>query len=820
MPLSVAGPLLGAGFGQVLTSLRETVKDVVRNARQFKRILKRLDSTLDLLAQAVEDIERSNQQRGRAVENTQSLIEEMTKGRELVCNSLQIPWWNLVLIVKYSSKLSKLEEDILRFCQVDLQLYGARTVLETREIVSGIRESMDSTRSMETTRVSCAVREPPDFTVGFDMPMKELKTLLLKEEVQLLLLTAPGGRGKTTLVQMLCQDDQIRGTYKENILFVNVSQTPNVKVIVQNLFDYKYFRPEFLIQSDEDAIEQLPQLLNHIGPNPILLILDDVWLGSESLPEKFKFNIPKYKILVTSRTAFPRFEFTYRLDVLNDVDAITLFCHSASLQDGSSYIPTEEDMKKIARGCGGFPLVLKVIGGSLRRQKEEVWRSRLMKWSDGRSFLSSDAELLACLQKSLEFQYDKDNIEDCFMDLGSFPEDQRIPVAALIDMWVELYELDEDGIHAIANLEELTIRNLASLVMAKKDASEVKSYYNESNYNDDFVTQHDILRELAMHQSSREPIGQRSRLIINISKNSPPKWWTEQKQQLINAHLLSISTDELFSSSWCNIQGSEVEVLVLNFHTKNYTLPEFVEKMDKLKVLIVNNYGFFHSKISNFQLLESLSNLKRIRLEKVSISSFCKTLVPLKSLKKISLCMCNIGKAFENCTIQVSDALPNLTEININYCNDLEELPIGLCDIVHLKKLSIANCHKLFALPEEIGKLVNLEVLRLRSCTDLSELPDSIRSLHKLRILDISDCLSIMKLPKHIGEMCSLKELNMKGCLSLRTQFPESIMDLEQLKLVVCDEERAKLWDPIKEFLPDLEVLVAEKDINLNWLPK
>ena len=120
-----------------------------------------------------------------------------------------------------------------------------------------------------------------------------------------------------------------------------------MKVIVQNLFDYKCFRPEFLIQSDEDAIEQLPQLLNHIGPNPILLILDDVWLGSESLPEKFKFNIPKYKILVTSRTAFPRFEFTYHLDVLNDVDAMTLFCHSVSLQDGSSYIPAEEDIKKV-----------------------------------------------------------------------------------------------------------------------------------------------------------------------------------------------------------------------------------------------------------------------------------------------------------------------------------------------------------------------------------------------------------------------------------------------------------------------------------------
>ena len=42
--------------------------------------------------------------------------------------------------------------------------------------------------------------------------MKKLKTLLLKEEVQLLLLTAPGGCGKTTLVKMLCQDKEIKGT--------------------------------------------------------------------------------------------------------------------------------------------------------------------------------------------------------------------------------------------------------------------------------------------------------------------------------------------------------------------------------------------------------------------------------------------------------------------------------------------------------------------------------------------------------------------------------------------------------------------------------
>ena len=89
-----------------------------------------------------------------------------------------------------------------------------------------------------------------------------------------------------------------------------------------------------------------------------------------------------------------------------------------------------------------------------------------MDWSDGQFFFNSDTEkLLDHLQKSLEFPKDKITIKECFMDLGSFPEDQRIPVAALIDMWAELYELDEDG--AIANLHELTTLNLASLVMSR-----------------------------------------------------------------------------------------------------------------------------------------------------------------------------------------------------------------------------------------------------------------------------------------------------------------------------------------------------------------
>ncbi|XP_065634596.1 probable disease resistance protein At5g66900 [Quercus suber] len=467
------------------------------------------------------------------------------------------------------------------------------------------------------------------------------------------------------------------------------------------------------------------------------------------------------------------------------------------------------------RGCGRFPLALEVIGGSLRGQRAEVQLSRLRKWSN--DDIISNPDLRKCLQRSLEFSDPKVKFKKCFTDLGSFPEDQRTYAAALIDMWAELYNLSEDGVDAIATLQELYNRHLASLVMTKKDESEFSKYYNE-----DFVTQHDLLRELAISETRQEPIEEMERLIMDISENKLPSWYTVKKQQPTKARLISTQlVDELFSSSWCNIQAPNVEVLVLNFQSKNYSLPEFVGKMDKLKAVIIINYGFFQAELINFQLLKSLSNLKRIRLEKVSIPSLFKAPIWLRSLKKLSSFMCSFGQDFGNSTMKVKDALPNLMEINIDYCNDLVELPAWLCDVILLKKLSISNCHHLSGLPEGIGMLVNLEVLGLRSCTELSKLPDSIKSLQKLRILDISDCLGIRNLPKDIGELCNLKELHMKGYLNLnlRNGLPQSTVKLEQLTLVICDdEERAKLWEPFKEVLINLEVRIVKKEISLSWL--
>lgn len=59
-------------------------------------------------------------------------------------------------------------------------------------------------------------------------------------------------------------------------------------------------------------------------------------------------------------------------------------------------------------------------------------------------------------------------VKECFLDLGSFPEDKKIPLDVLINIWMEIHDLEEVDAYAI--LVELSNKNLLTLV---KDAQYV-----------------------------------------------------------------------------------------------------------------------------------------------------------------------------------------------------------------------------------------------------------------------------------------------------------------------------------------------------------
>ena len=211
-----------------------------------------------------------------------------------------------------------------------------------------------------------------------------------------------------------------------------------------------------------------------------------------------------------------------------------------------------------------------------------------------------------------------------------------------------------------------------------------------------------------------------------------------------------------------------MEVLILNLQSRTYNLPGFIKRMNKLKVLIITYFGSFLTEVTSEdnQLLDSLTSLERIRFERISVPIFSNpNPKPLINLQKISFFMCKFGQTFMDPSTPISDLLPNLLEISIDFCNNLSEVPNRLCEIVSLQKLSITNCHGLSSLPEDVGKLINLKNLRLRSCIHLDAFPESTTKLWELVLLDISNCLGLAKLPEKIGQLHKLEKLGIRHCL-------------------------------------------------------
>ncbi|AES94769.1 putative powdery mildew resistance protein, RPW8 [Medicago truncatula] len=800
----MADALSGVVVGKIVNQAYETIK----NIQEFVPTLERSIEISNALEPLAEQIKVFNDVLDRPREEIERLEKHIREGKELVQKSkkLSLNLWKCLLFPGQRAKLQKQNEDFLRY----LSLVQVENKRDLMEVLTHVKDN-----HVNQIRGLCGAPQEPEF-IGMVKQFNELKVELMKDGASVLVLTGLGGSGKTTLAKKLCWEQEIKGKFGGNIFFVTVSETPNLKNIVKTLFE-QCGRPVPDFTNEEDAINQLGHLLSQFERSQILLVLDDVWPGSESLVEKFTFKLPDYKILVTSRVGFRRFGTPCQLNPLDEDPAASLFRHYAQLHHIISYMPDGDLVDEIVKACKGSPLVLKVIAGSLRNQPFEKWLDMKERLNSQSIFESNSTDLLCRLQQSLDMLEDI-NEKECFLDMGLFPEDQRIPVTVLIDMWAELYNLDEGGIKAMTIIHDLITRNFINVIATRQVATETDMYYNNH-----YVMLHDLLRELAIRQSKGESFEQRKRLIIDLNGDTRPDWLIGlnqqgiigQKQRKVDARILSISTVENFSSDWCDMQPDEAEVLVLNLRSDQYSLPDFTDKMRKLKVLIVTNYGFNHSELTEFELLGSLSNLKRIRLEKVSVPCLC----ILTNLRKLSLHMCNTRDSFENCSIQISDAMPNLVELSIDYCNDLIKLPDELCNITTLKKLSITNCHKLSLMPRDIGKLENLEVLRLCSCSDLEEMPESVAGLNKLCCLDISDCVTLSKLSNDIGDLKKLEKFYMKGCSNLN-DLPYSVFNFGNVKHeihVICDEEGAALWEQYPN-IPNLKIDMPKVESNLNWL--
>lgn len=103
----------------------------------------------------------------------------------------------------------------------------------------------------------------------------------------------------------------------------------------------------------------------------------------------------------------------------------------------------------------------------MRGQPPIVWLSAKNRLSRGEAISDShEAKLIERMAITVECL--SPQVRECFLDLGSFPEDKKIPLDVLISMWAEVHDLEEADAFAI--LFELSDKQLLTLV---KDAQYV-----------------------------------------------------------------------------------------------------------------------------------------------------------------------------------------------------------------------------------------------------------------------------------------------------------------------------------------------------------
>ncbi|KAJ9166180.1 hypothetical protein P3X46_020964 [Hevea brasiliensis] len=758
------------------------------------------------------------------------LSENLREGLELARKVLASNRWNVYKNLQLARKMERLEKNVWRFVNGPMQ---AHVLADVHHLRFQMAESFDRLENsakrveqrlgamnigvgsggwMEETVKRVEVEKERWETslvnllgVGMEVGKRKVKEMVIgREDLGAVGICGIGGSGKTTLANEICRDDEVRSHFQNRILSLTVSQSPNLEQLRANIWRF-VSGSDFVAEGVNDVITKWnPQFNLRIGPR-MLVVLDDVW--SLSVLEQLIFRVPGCKTLVVSRFKFPTvLSDTYEVELLKGEEAISLFCLSAF---GQKSVPPAADanlVKQIVNECKGLPLALKVIGASLRDQPEMYWASAKKRLSKGEPICEShESKLLDRMAISIQFLSKK--VRECFLDLGCFPEDKKIPLDVLINMWVEIHDLDEE--EAFAILVELSDKNLLTLVKDARAGDLYSSYYEIS------ITQHDVLRDLAIHLANHGNVNERKRLLMARREAEVPKEWVRSADLPFHAQIVSIHTGEMGEMEWFQMDFPKTEVLIVNFSANEYFLPPFIDNMPNLRALIVINYSTQNATLHNFSVFSDLANLKSLWLEKVSVAQLTESTIPLKNLQKISLILCKINNSLDQSVIDLAQIFPSLSQLTIDHCDDLIKLPLSICRMHSLKSLSITNCPNLKEIPTNLGNLRFLQILRLYACPTLKMLPSSICELVSLKYLDISQCINLKSLPEKMGKLSMLEKIDMRECSEI-WKLPASVESLESLRSVICDEEVSWLWKEVRK--NNLHVQVAEEQFNLDWL--
>ncbi|XP_037482979.1 putative disease resistance protein RGA3 [Triticum dicoccoides] len=680
---------------------------------------------------------------------------------------------------------------------------------------------------------------------------------IMQEHITILPIFGLAGSGKTTLAQMVFNDNHCLQGYHFRV-WVYVSPQFDFHAIGNSIICHVLERGQEEINhasSDVEGMESIMKCLHELlNGKKVLLVLDDLWeedpIQLHLLKSMLTFLGDKMDVIVTTcNQAIARKICTvepYRLNPLSDETCWEIIKKSIRFEAG------EEDLEKIGRKmaskCLGVPSIAREYACMLDSSRDaNKWKKNI---KQGYGYMLSTF--------TLSYMRMPPDLRLCFAYYCQiFPSGQSIVRDDLVHHWIALHPTEPSEILSATQIAEEHIAWLQD--MSFLQTAELEHASGTEDKGAILFTMHNVVHD---HVTKFAKPGKK----YSSNLRAMSSRYMELRGDLFSRHkglrvleLTGSSVLKLPNSIW---QLKHLGCLKITKFSGLVTLPESLGDLINLihidlsgcsRLLnLPESFGklirLVHANLSGCSglatLPESFGDL--INLSHVNLSR-CHGLAELpKPLEKLGKLVLDLS--FWSCFKGIGKSLGGLTSLeHLNLSrpcchlapqrSHLQGLKDGLCKLTNLRYLNLSMClspifyyHRsqedsLKYLGECISNLSRLEHLNLSHNTFLFGLPASLGELNKLKVLNLSGCIRLKK----VGEMKSLKFIDLRKCRGLEgfsfvvrvdEDAPYS-SNIGQLEVVNCQELQISCLENVRSIVEAHRIKMVEKQklekLKLSW---
>ncbi|XP_019073041.1 putative disease resistance protein RGA4 [Vitis vinifera] len=521
------------------------------------------------------------------------------------------------------------------------------------------------------TRVENSGRDTHSFVlksemVGREENKEEIIGKLLsskgEEKLSVVAIVGIGGLGKTTLAQLVYNDERVVNHFEFKI-WACISDDSG------DGFDVNMWIKKILKSLNDGGAESLEtmktKLHEKISQKRYLLVLDDVWNQNpqqwDHVRTLLMVGAIGSKIVVTTRK--PRVAslmgdyFPINLKGLDENDSWRLFS-KITFKDGEKDVHTNITQigKEIAKMCKGVPLIIKSLAMILRSKREP---GQWLSIRNNKNLLSLGDENENVVGV-LKLSYDNlpTHLRQCFTYCALFPKDYEIEKKLVVQLWIAqgYIQSSNDNNEQLEDIGDQYFEELLSRSLLEEVEDD---FANTVMYK-----MHDLIHDLAQSIVGSEI------LVLRSDVNNIPK----------EAHHVSLF--EEINLMIKALKGKPIRTFLCKYSYEDST--------------IVNSF------FSSFMCLRALS------LDDMDIEKVPKCLSKLSHLRYLDLSYNNF-EVLPNAITR----LKNLQTLKLTSCRRLKRIPDNTGELINLRHLENDSCYNLAHMPHGIGKLTLLQSLPL-----------------------------------------------------------------------------------------------------------